>query len=73
VVTHRTGILGLTNVLLFMINGRLEKWGQRSEVLAYLEEESQRRKAAAQASNDQPALAATSSASADSAEDSSNE
>lgn len=44
VVSHRKPILGLTNMLLFMVRGRLESWGQRSDVLAWIEEESERRR-----------------------------
>lgn len=49
VVSHRKPILGLTNILLFMVAGRLEKWGQRSEVLQWIEEESNRLRAAREA------------------------
>lgn len=44
VVSHRKPILGLTNMLLFMVRGRLERWGQRGEVLAWIEQESERRR-----------------------------
>jgi ATP-binding cassette subfamily C protein EexD len=51
VVSHRKPILGLTNVLLLMVRGRLERWGQRSDVLAWMEAESERRRVAQEAAH----------------------
>jgi len=52
VVSHRKPILGLTNVLIFMLAGTVQRWGQRSEVLAWIEEESERRRAEAKANRE---------------------
>jgi len=48
VVSHRKQILGLTNILIFVVKGSILSWGQRSEVLKFIEDESERRRGARQ-------------------------
>jgi ATP-binding cassette subfamily C protein EexD len=47
IVSHRKQILGLTNILMLMVRGRLESWGQRGDVLNYIEEKSKEANSAA--------------------------
>jgi ATP-binding cassette subfamily C protein EexD len=63
VVSHRKPILGLTNILLFMVGGRLEKWGQRGEVLQWIEDETNRLRAARDAESANPSSISANTAS----------